>query len=75
MSREPVYGKVCSDCGRLKVLVGEAPPQLGEVCRCNPVAFGKAMAPVRPPTGWKCPECNQVNAPSVVQCPCGGRSF
>lgn len=22
------------------------------------------------PQGWKCPECERVNAPSVLQCPC-----
>jgi hypothetical protein len=21
-------------------------------------------------TGWKCPECGQVNSPSIMQCPC-----
>lgn len=22
------------------------------------------------PTGWKCPTCGNINAPSVLQCPC-----
>lgn len=22
------------------------------------------------PTGWKCPKCGIINAPTVLQCPC-----
>jgi len=28
--------------------------------------------PSPPPQGWVCPICHRVNAPWVVQCPCGG---
>ena len=25
-------------------------------------------------TGWQCPVCSAVNAPWVMQCPCGGQT-
>jgi hypothetical protein len=33
-------------------------------------ALQKATPQAQIPTGWKCPLCTRINAPSVTVCPC-----
>jgi hypothetical protein len=36
----------------------------------KPAAPTRLSAPTAMPTGWVCPKCDGVNAPSVNACPC-----